>query len=36
MSLFFILFTGYLRADKPWELEGGILNSRQAANLSSK
>lgn len=30
------LFTGIFRADKPQEFEGGALNSRQAANLSSK
>lgn len=35
MSLFFIFFTGYLRADKPREFEGRALISRQAANLSS-
>ena len=29
-------FTGYLPADKPRELEGRALVSRQAANLSSK
>lgn len=30
------LFTGIFQADKPRELEGRALVSRQAANLSSK
>ena len=30
------LFTGIFQADKPREFEGRALNSRQAANLSSK
>ncbi len=29
-------FTGIFQADKPREFEGSALNSRQAANLSSK
>ena len=30
------LFTGIFQADKPQEFEDSVLNSRQAANLSSK
>ena len=36
MSSFFIIPPDISKADKPREFEGSALNSRQAANLSSK